>query len=486
MITISLAGLMGVQLFLLNMAWEMKDQAFERNVITALTISAQKLEFGEIAGDALDIIYQFELSDTLQTYNQRMKFITSEEITFPDEMPIELPDSSFDGQQLTVFMSDNRSELIHRVVDGLIVKPLKPINERLNQAEIDSVLRSNLSDVGIDLVPEIYVYTSSNDSLVIFSSNADSEMEVSQLRSAPFRSRLFPLDRSTETFELVLLFPGQRNFLIKQVLPLFAASMIFISVIIAAFVFIISSSAKQRRFAGGIVDFINNMTHEFKTPISTVALASEALSRSDILEQPEALQRYNRMIKDENQRMREQVERILQIAQLETGDYKLNMAPVQMHDILESNSESFGLQLEKLNGNLDLRLQAVQSNVLGDQVHLTNVIANLLDNAIKYSPNSPKIELSTRNVANSLIIEVVDQGIGVAKQDRERIFEKYFRCSTGDRHDVKGFGLGLCYVRLLVEAHGGHVKLIDPKGNGTHVVVNLPLSSYTQRTGSLK
>jgi two-component system, OmpR family, phosphate regulon sensor histidine kinase PhoR len=480
MISISLAGLMGVQLALLDMAWELKDQAFERNVINALTISAQKLEVGEITSNALDVIYKFDLSDTLATSSHQMRFIASDVLQHPVELPATLPDSSFRTRQVTVVMSDDRTELIQRIVDDLVIKPLLPLNERLKEARLDSLLRQNLDAVGIGLVPQFYVYTAANDSLVLVSANGEPDIDGAKLRESKFRSRLFPLDPNSDAFEIVLLFPGQRTFLLKQVWPLLGASIIFMVIIIVAFGLMISASRQQHRFAGGIVDFINNMTHEFKTPISTVALASEAIARDDIIEQPEALRRYNGMIRDENHRMRQQVERILQIAQLETGDYQLNLAPVDMHELVRNCAENFALQIEKRRGSLNLDLGATQTLVQGDPVHLTNVLANLVDNAIKYSPESPIINLESSNRDGRIQLTVSDQGIGIERADRHRVFEKYYRCPTGDRHDVKGFGLGLCYVQLLVDAHGGHVNLDGTPGQGTRVLLDLPLEQSGQ------
>jgi two-component system phosphate regulon sensor histidine kinase PhoR len=224
-----------------------------------------------------------------------------------------------------------------------------------------------------------------------------------------------------------------------------------------------------------MVDFINNMTHEFKTPISTVALACEAMSRPDVLEQHDTLLRYNRMIRDENTRMHKQVEKILQMAQLERGEYELNIQPVDVHALITQVSDNASLQLEQCQGKLELDLAAQEQQVAADKVHLTNVIQNLLDNAIKYSPERPAVTIKTRNQGPMLVVRISDQGIGIAEHDHKRVFEKYFRCHTGNRHDVKGFGLGLSYVKLMVEAHGGVVEISSQSGAGTSVDVFWPL-----------
>lgn len=507
MITVSLTGLMAVQLLLLALAWELKDQAFQRNVITALAISAQDLEAGEITDNALEVIYRNGLADTLRPQMRSYQYQNPgrdilrthvshldstiftvdplPEYIVPEASGLFSPDTTSGQTQITFVMADGRFQLIQQIVGDLVVQTPRPILERLNRTDIDSLLRVNLDAVEISLEPDFFVFAEGSDSLIISNVSDNHDLDMGKLRNSKFRSRLFPLDHFSQPFEIALHFPGQSRYLLQQVWPLLTASVVFIGVIIGAFIWMLAAATQQRRFAGRIVDFINNMTHEFKTPISTVALASEAIARDDILEQPEALQRYNRMIRDENHRMRQQVERILQIAQLETGDFQLNLAQVNANDLARSCADNFALQIEKRGGTLRLDLNADQPIVLGDPVHLANVLANLLDNAIKYSPETPTIRLETKNQRDLLVIRVSDQGTGIDKSDRERVFEKYYRCPTGDRHDVKGFGLGLSYVKLLVEAHGGAVKLDGKTSHGTCVVFSIPLDSSHPQPGSI-
>lgn len=500
MITVALAGLMAVQLVLLNIAWDLKDLAFERNVVTALTMTARNLEAGEIAGDALEVIYRIGAGDSLQPRIHRYEFHTTVGEGLPN-YPVQLDstiigidahltgpmacaDSVFTTQQLTLVMSQSRSDLIQRIVGDLVVQEPRSIGERLRRSEIDSLLRFNLDEVGIYLVPDFGVIAAGSDSVLLASADRFLGTGGEKLRASRFRTLLFPLDLTPGAFELALHFPGQRGFLLKQVWPLLAASILFVAVIIAAFILTLGTVDRQRRLADRMVDFINNMTHEFKTPISTVSLASEAIDRADILEQPEALRRYNRMIRDENLRMRRQVEKILQIAQVEAGDFHLNLTTVDLHELATGTAETFALQIEKRQGALKLDLAARKSLVRGDPVHLGNVLANLIDNAIKYSPAAPVVGLKTSNRGGCLVLEVSDQGVGIERTDHARVFEKYYRCPTGDRHDVKGFGLGLSFVRLLAKAHGGTVELDSEPGHGTSVTLSLPLAAGGPRPGS--
>lgn len=516
MITVALAGLMGVQLALLNIAWDLEDQAFGRNVITALSMTAQNLEADEIAGDAMEFIYRISESDTarsmapatirptsrpmirhyelhspnldlLKTHTARLDTAWVDiETDWPQTATwtSNWADTTTGTRQLTFVVGEERTELIQRIVGDLVVREPRPIGDRLHRAEIDSLLRINLDHVGIGLVPEFGINALGADTLLLVSDDRFRGAGGSKLHESRFRTRLFPLDLKPDAYEIALFFPGQRGFLLRQVGPLLAASALFIALIIVAFVVTLGTVGRQRRFAGRLVDFINNMTHEFKTPISTVSLASEAIGRPDIHDQPEALQRYNRMIRDENLRMRSQVEKILQIAQMEAGDFRLNHSLVDLHELATSTAAGFALQIEQRGGALDLELGAERSLVRGDPVHLTNVVSNLIDNAIKYSPEAPAVRVTTSNRGGFLYLEVRDRGIGIARGDHQRVFEKYYRCPTGNRHDVKGFGLGLSFVRLLAEAHGGAVALDSARGQGTRVVLSLPLADGEPAAGS--
>jgi two-component system phosphate regulon sensor histidine kinase PhoR len=239
---------------------------------------------------------------------------------------------------------------------------------------------------------------------------------------------------------------------------------------------------RQQRTAGLMVDFINNMTHEFKTPISTVALASEAIGRPDVEVRKGKIRQYNRMIAEESTRMRGQVERILQMAQLEEGEVELKFADLDLHELLRNVADTFRLQVEAREGGIQLNLRAVQHVVRGDGARLLDVFRNLLDNANKYSPARPRITIATRNADDTVSCSVKDCGIGIAPEHQKRVFDKYYRIPTGNLHDVKGFGIGLSYVRLLVAAHGGEITLGSEPGKGTEVIVTFPIAPQKNKS----
>ena len=363
-----------------------------------------------------------------------------------------------------------REESIRRVFDKLVVAEGLPVERRLSPKKLDSVVAITLRESGIDL-PYAYGVISVKRDTVRMMKSAE---YASELKRSEFKSRLYPGDLFAERNDLVLFFPDRKVFLMKQMSPMIGATVVFVLTIVFGFGYTIRTVFKQKRMATHMVDFINNMTHEFKTPISTISLASEAIARPDVLANADKVIRYNEVIHDENTRMRHQVEKILQMAVLEEGDYELKLAPVDVHEIIKSAAANIALQIESKQGMISMALNASAHIINADPVHIANIINNLLENAHKYSPALSSIEIATDNVANSLVVRVSDKGIGMSSEDVKRAFDKYFRVPTGNQHDVKGFGLGLSYVKLMVEAHKGTVKIASELGKGTVVETTFP------------
>ena len=251
-------------------------------------------------------------------------------------------------------------------------------------------------------------------------------------------------------------------------------SSIIIFIVLVFMGYAIFVMVKQKRLSEVTTDFINNMTHELKTPISTIQLSAEVLLRPGMEGEPDRLQQYASIIYNENTRLKNQVERVLQLAKLDTGKLDLKLSQFDLHPLIESSAENFRLTLMAKDGVIETDLQSQFSTLSADKVHITNIIYNLLDNANKYTPENPKIRVTTRDVNNSLELCVSDNGIGMGKEQMKSIFDKFFRVSTGNVHDVKGFGLGLYYVKVIVEAHGGHVEVESVSGQGSTFKVYLP------------
>lgn len=252
-------------------------------------------------------------------------------------------------------------------------------------------------------------------------------------------------------------------------------SSLFIVIVVAFFIYTISIILKQKRLSEMKTDFINNMTHEFKTPISTIALSSEVLKEPEKLA-PERLKNYANIIRQENQRLQSQVERILQIATIEREQIKLTRKPVDMNQVVEKAAETFHLNVQAKGGTLEVQTDATQSTVEGDEVHLLNIICNLVDNAIKYTSTDPSIRIVTENSDFGIRIRVEDNGIGISPSEQKHIFDKFYRIPSGNRHDVKGFGIGLNYVKVMVDRHGGRIRLQSEPGKGSVFTIELPVT----------
>jgi len=248
-------------------------------------------------------------------------------------------------------------------------------------------------------------------------------------------------------------------------------------VVIFFFVYTLFVILKQRRLSEVQKDFINNMTHEFKTPISTIAISSQVLKDPSIIQSPDRLLNYATIIETENNRLRQQVDRVLQMAQLDKEDLGLRKEICDLHELIRQAVTNNLLPLESKQGSVELNLNAAPSRVLVDKLHFTNVLSNLLDNAIKYNQRPPVIIIQTKNSGNQIEVSISDNGIGIPPAEQNKIFHRFYRVPTGNVHDVKGFGLGLHYVKLMVEQHDGVIQVESQPGNGSTFILRLPLTS---------
>lgn len=252
--------------------------------------------------------------------------------------------------------------------------------------------------------------------------------------------------------------------------------MLFIvSVVFLFFAFAINIIVKQKRLSEIKTDFINNMTHELKTPISTIALSSDMLMRGDFSQDPEKLKRYASIIYKENKRLENQVERVLNVAKMDKDTLHLKKELFDMHDLIEEVKDNFEFNQTEHGGQISIDLQATDFSIQADPVHISNVVFNLLDNAIKYCEVVPSIAISTKNEKNGFVLEISDNGIGIRREDIKMIFDKFYRVPTGNLHNVKGFGLGLYYVKIIIEQHGGNIQVKSAVGKGTTFILWLPL-----------
>lgn len=279
-----------------------------------------------------------------------------------------------------------------------------------------------------------------------------------------------------EQIMLGVYFPNENELLRGKLLPWMILSLIFVLVVVFAFSYTIFSFMKQKKLSEIKADFVNNMTHELKTPISTISLASEMLLSQQSTDANDKTRKYARMIFDENQRMQQQVEHVLQMAVLEKGTFKLEISSFDAHKLIGQCIYNFELAIKNAHGSIEFFPRANDYNINADQAHFLNIICNLIDNAVKYSSESPEIRISTRNENGMFVVAFSDKGIGISTDNQKMIFDKLYRVPTGDLHDVKGFGLGLYYVKTITEALKGRVKVKSEPGKGSTFEVWLPVN----------
>ncbi len=269
-------------------------------------------------------------------------------------------------------------------------------------------------------------------------------------------------------------FPNREAHLINQ-MGIWSFSSVVLLLVIVFFAYTLFIILKQKRLSEIQKDFINNMTHEFKTPISTIAVSAEVLKDPNIIHQPERLLNYSNIIEKENLRLKQHVERVLQMARLDKEDFALNKESLDVHECIHDALYNTSVSLQETQGKVDLDMNAKKFEVKADRLHLTNVFSNLIDNAIKYCKGCANILIKTSNTAEGILVEVTDNGIGISPENHKRIFQKFYRVPTGNVHDVKGFGLGLSYAKTIVEEHGGSIQVDSEFGKGSTFRVFLPV-----------
>lgn len=285
-------------------------------------------------------------------------------------------------------------------------------------------------------------------------------------------SKKFP-QWANKGYHFGVQFPNREAHLLNQ-MGIWSFSSLVLLVVIVFFAYTLWVILKQKRLSEIQKDFINNMTHEFKTPISTIAVSTEVLKNPDIINHPDRLRSYTSLIEKENLRLKQHVERVLQMAQLDKEDVGYKKEQLDIHQLLHDAIHHTSLVLSEKTGTIQLDTQAQKYRLLGDKLHLTNVFSNLLENAIKYCKDCAEITVRTLNHGNGIVVEVVDNGIGISPENHKRIFQKFYRVPTGNVHDVKGFGLGLSYAKTVVEGHGGHIAVQSEYGKGSTFRIELP------------
>lgn len=348
---------------------------------------------------------------------------------------------------------NNRYDRMKKIAYDMTYKE-RCLQDRIGQKDLESMLKKSLKEFNLNL-PYQYCLLSSQSKEVVYPEPCQPTKE---LLNSPYSKPIYYEDFFSQPGELKIFFPTRNRFLWHQSMLVLALSLLFNAIIVSVVFYTFHIIYKQKKLSEMKTDFINNMTHELKTPISTIQLAAEMLTDNSIANNEKSVRRYAGIIHEENQRLQSHVEKVLQFAKTERSALKLNIETIDMHDLIDEVVSKSALRINKEGGSISLHLEADNSLIKGDRMHLTNVLYNLIDNAIKYTNGKPKIEIYTRNIDSQIRVSIKDYGIGMSSDTLKKVFEKFYRVPTGNIHNVKGFGLGLAYAKLIVEAHNGHIR----------------------------
>ncbi len=337
---------------------------------------------------------------------------------------------------------------------------------------LDSLLKVHFTFHNLDTIYDFAIVKSINDSLLYAKKKINFKTETGKCHKAGLSKSKY-----LGCYNVEVHFPKKNEFILLQMLSWLIASVLFIMVIIFSFLYIIITIVRQKKISEMKNDFINNMTHELKTPISTISMASEVLLKSDSGLSKERSDKYAKIIYDENLRLHLLVDRVLKISELDKKNYSLQKESVDFHRLIRSTISQMCLDQIGKSVNIIYNLQAKTNEAVVDKIHMTSILSNLIDNAIKYSGDNSEIIITTCNVNNGISVTIKDNGIGISKELQKHIFEKFYRVHTGDLHDIKGFGLGLYYVKTLVELHEGTISVKSELGKGSEFIVVIPFKT---------
>lgn len=510
LMSISLIGIITVQLYWINNAVESKKEQFKNDVIKSLGSVTERINEKEEQklSNYLDNFMQNKaLADNAQLKNylfQQIDTTNNRKITFGTtileenfEIPLDFlddekviytrvsgkkdffqttfikgPDNLFKAQDEKRYSEIGRFRYLEQPQIAKIYQELKdknPINQRVNNRELKETIKDELRKRNINLDFKYGVY--SNDGLA--TKLKSGYYTINQKDS--YKYPLFYDVNDNPEYLLHVTFPSKNTHILSGISGILLLSLFFIFIIIIAFSSSLYQLIKQKKISEIKTDFINNMTHEFKTPIATINLALDSIKNPKIIGDQEKVSRYIKMIRDENKRMHTQVENVLRISKLEKNQLEISKETIDVQEVLEDAINHVSLLIRDRKGSINTHFQAITTELSGNPFHLTNVFVNILENGIKYSENAPKIDVFTESTSKFFIVRIKDEGIGMSKNVQKMIFDKFYREQKGNIHNVKGHGLGLAYAKEIIEKHHGTVFVESEKGVGSTFTVKLPL-----------
>jgi two-component system phosphate regulon sensor histidine kinase PhoR len=501
--SIALLALIFIQVYLIKGDFRANEERFEQNVKIALNKTSERLERLDttssykktkiriqgikkpgISFDGKSAGYFYKIFETMDTdSNGRLSSRFTQKDVPGDSLGIDTMNKFFFNKSQHNRLQTHSNDLFQKnpfggidIFDESFEQNLyKNYKQKADTALLDSILKIEFRNLHIKAK-----YTYNITSLYPGSSthrNSFVQAEAEGDTLGVYKISLSPSNRFVDPQYLVIRFLDQERAIFKGMWLLLMMSGIVILILIFSFYYIMASNLKQKKLSVIKNDFISNMTHEFKTPISTISLASEMLSDSSISQTPDKQQRFLKMIRDENKRLSVLVESILQTSILDKGEFKLKLTLLDVHEIINTAISNTQLLIAQRKGQINTFLKAQNFNLCADKVHLTNIIFNLIDNAIKYSKEVPEISITTYDTAEGIMIEIKDNGIGISKDNQKKIFDKFYRVPTGNVHNVKGFGLGLSYVLAVIVKHGGTISVDSEIGKGSTFKLHLPIDN---------
>jgi len=511
LMTVSLIGIIVVQIYWINSSIEIREKQFSNNVkfsLAKVSENIQHREFNDMYKKYAFVIDTVKKADKQVIRNffySQIDTVTNETFVFSQrvlEKNYKIPTNIFGNTNDTlvfksIFRREQKKLFKNRIgskdiknisperrlmrigrltklekslyeTEFLNISSRTPIYQRVSKNEIRSNLDNELKDHGIKTRFEFGIYS---EGLATKVRSRNFKLHVGKSYVVP----LFVQDDGSSKYQLFVSFPNKKEYIISTISKILILAVFFIFVIILAFASSLYQMIRQKQISEIKTEFINNMTHEFKTPIATINLALDAIKNPKIINENEKVLKYVNMIREENKRMHHQVENVLRISKLEKNQLEIIKETVDMQEVINDAISHVKLMINDKGGSIKTHFGAHQNLIKGNKFHLTNVTINILDNAIKYSSKEPDINIFTENKDSSLVVKIVDKGIGMSKNTKKQVFDKFYREQKGNIHNVKGHGLGLSYVKKIIENHQGKVSIESEKEKGSTFIVKLPL-----------
>ena len=508
LILLSMIGLISIQIYWISFSYNIKEKYFNYQVNKALSETIKTLETQETIFEISNEVFQIaESKDSIversirnfdqsqnkykndphtianrsslimsggQTIQSDTNLHISTEVQEAKSIDVEnafLKIPSSDVKEILKNKVNNKTLFVEKIVNQ-ILNYNEDILQRLSRIDVEKIISQNLKEHDINIPFEYAIKTNHER---VFSSKPFKETS-----SKIFSKRLFPNNFFNDKHDLEIYLPGRTSFIVKTMLPIIIISVLLTFLIIGVVVFNFLVIVKQKKLGEIKNDFVNNLTHELKTPIATISLAGQMLSDKDIQATGSMVERYAGIITDESKRLTKQVEKVLQIAMIDKGELKLNNKKICLNEIIERLCIPFTLKVERFEGRLEMNLPDSKIWIYADELHIGNAINNLIDNALKYKLNIPIIQVTLSEEESKVKIEVRDNGIGMNKVEQIRIFEKFYRVEGGNVHNIKGFGLGLSYVKKIIDLYKGEIHVKSKPNNGSIFTILLPKPDFTK------